>query len=63
MLSRAVELDPTITTAHYELGMTYLALDRRDLARQHLETAVALPPNNTADLRNQAMATRLLDDW
>lgn len=63
MLKRAIALDSTITTAHYELGMTYLAMDRPALARHQLEVATSLPPNNTADRRTQAMATRLLENW
>jgi tetratricopeptide (TPR) repeat protein len=41
---KAVDLDPTLTIAHYLLGLSYLADGRRHLARVSLSTALKLDP-------------------
>jgi tetratricopeptide (TPR) repeat protein len=41
---RAVDLDPSLTIAHYLLGLSYLADGRRHLARASLSTALKLDP-------------------
>jgi len=39
---RALELDPSSTNAHYNLGLAYLSLKEYDLANKHAQQAYAL---------------------
>jgi len=59
-LRTALELDPTLVMTHYELAVTYLAVDDMPMARYHLGRAKSLTPINTEELRQQAEAARLL---
>lgn len=63
MLERAVALDDSLTSAHFELAQTYNDLDRRDEAILHLQRVLVLPPQNTADMRNRETAERMLQSW
>lgn len=60
LLERAIENDPSITIAYYELGQVYRKLGRKDDARSVLEKSLMLAPKNTEDVRNQADARKLL---
>ncbi|GIV59609.1 tetratricopeptide repeat protein [Rhodocaloribacter litoris] len=60
MLQRALALDSTLVIAHYELAMTYLAMDRASLAIPHLRRVLALPPFTSQDRRNREKARQLL---
>jgi protein O-GlcNAc transferase len=45
-LERAVQLDPALAIAHYDLGVCYFALGRFDAARQSLAEARRLRPDD-----------------
>jgi protein O-GlcNAc transferase len=45
-LERAVQLDPALAIAHYDLGICYFALGRLDAARHSLAEARRLRPDN-----------------
>jgi len=47
-LRRAVQLDPTLAEAHFNLGRLYAANGHTELARQHLQEALRLQPGNAA---------------
>ena len=61
-LTRAVELSPEYILFHLDLGRMYLARDRKDEARIHLERALELPAIEPPDTRFQAIAERRLED-
>ena len=46
LLSSAVEIDPDLPKAHYLLGLCYLNSGRSSEAREHLETFLALAPDD-----------------
>lgn len=62
-LERALELDPQLTFAHYELALTYKAMRRRQDALRHLKRTVELSPATSQDRRNQEEAERLYRRW
>lgn len=47
MFERALRLDPTLSEAHYELGMSLLRANNLSAARQHLLSAEASAPNDS----------------
>lgn len=59
-LERAVELDPTLAEAHYELGRQLYIYNRYESALHHHRRAVELEPRNKI-YRNAAENPRLLD--
>lgn len=61
--NRALELDPTLSVAHYEIAKTYEALGQRDRAVTHYRKVVELRPANTQDRRNQDWSRELLRQW
>ena len=48
LLARAVEIQPTSSAAHYELGRAEFALEHFDDARGQLEDAVRIEPGNSS---------------
>jgi tetratricopeptide (TPR) repeat protein len=44
-LEKALQLDPTLVTAHYNLGAAYERKDKLDQARKHFQEAVKLKPD------------------
>ena len=59
-LTRAVELSPSYILFHLDLGRMYLARDRKDEARIHLQRALELPAIEPPDTRFQMIAERRL---
>ncbi len=57
-LKKAVELKPDYINHHLELGITYVALKKNDLAEQEFQKAIDLPKTTSKDdvLRAQAQA-------
>lgn len=51
---RALEQDPDFSSAHLQLGITYLNLDQKDLAETHLKTVLQLDASPV--LKKQAQA-------
>jgi tetratricopeptide (TPR) repeat protein len=60
-LAKALELDPTITLAQFEMGRTLYRSGSREEARPFLEAGIAQAPMSTVDVRNAIEARRLLD--
>jgi tetratricopeptide (TPR) repeat protein len=61
--TRALELDPALSVAHYEIAKTYEALGQREQAATHYRRVVELRPANTQDRRNQDWSRELLRRW
>ena len=59
-LARAVTLAPQITTARYELALTYLELDRKPAAIEALRTVLPLEPPERLDQVLQERAAALI---
>lgn len=59
-LTRAAELEPTSIVAHYELGVTYVSMERLEEAKRHLETAIMLPPKSQMDRLQVIKAKKVL---
>ena len=55
-LKKAVELKPDYINHHLELGITYMSLDKYDLAAQEFQKCLDLPETSSKDktLKNQA---------
>jgi tetratricopeptide (TPR) repeat protein len=55
-LKKAVELKPDYINHHLELGITYMSLDKYDLAAQEFQKCIDLPETSSKDkmLKNQA---------
>ncbi len=62
-LEKAIALDPTLGLAHYELALTYAAMDQPEKALPHLQQAATLKPYTSQDRRNQTHARKLLEQW
>lgn len=60
LLQKAVDLDPSIPLARFELGRTLYRDGRFDEARLHLRAGYELSPMTTIDVRNAREARRLL---
>lgn len=63
LLRQALNLDPTLSVAHFEIALTYEMMDERNRAITHLRRTLDLPPYNSQDVRNQEIARSLLDQW
>lgn len=59
-LRRAVQIAPDVMRHHYELGVLYMDLERRDEARRVLEHAATLPVRVAIDRPRLASIHRLL---
>jgi len=57
-LKKAVELKPNYVNHHLELGITYVALKKNDLAKQEFQKAIDLPKTTSKDdvLKAQAQS-------
>lgn len=62
VLLQALEIDPENIYAHFELGKTYMQMDRPDRARIHLERVLELPAQNYYGQVMQRKSRELLDD-
>ena len=60
-LQKAVEINPTLHLAQFEIARTYVSMGYHEEAIPYLENAVALPAQTTQDNRNRALAQRMLD--
>lgn len=60
---RAERMAPSDPQLHDDLGLTYLALNKPELAAQHFRKAVSLDPDYTRAKNNLASALMALDDW
>lgn len=61
-LKKSISLDPTVIMSHLELGTTYIAMGKWQLARNSLKAALDLPPQFSDDGANKKAAQRLLDE-
>ena len=61
MLERAVELEPELLAAHYELAWTYHAMNRPADAAAYWQKVLGLPPKSTPDLRSKTHAQEMLN--
>jgi tetratricopeptide (TPR) repeat protein len=59
-LRRAVELDPQLVFARFELAVTYGAVGDAQAANENLQRVVQLRPQTSQDVRNQAIAGQML---
>jgi len=57
---KAAVIEPEIMRHHYQLGVSYKALKKNDLARTSLEAAVALEPENDEEIGFLKEAQKLL---
>ncbi len=62
LLEKAQQLRFNFPFLHFELAMTFMALDQNEKALHHLETLVSLKPETTQDARNQEYAKKLIAD-
>lgn len=60
-LTRAVELDPELNMAHYELAVTYDQVGQQEKAIEHMQIVVNLAPQTSQDRRNQLLAEQHLE--
>lgn len=61
LLMRAVDLDPELHLARFELAKSLIAVGRTEEAILHLKHAEALPAQTTQDNRNRQLAIRMLN--
>ena len=61
-LKKALEYNPDVINHHLELARTYQALDKPELARQHLKTVAELPIRFSDDGIHKRKALQLLQD-
>ena len=61
LLEKAVDLNPDLHLAQYEIARTYLSMGRHDEAEPYLQKAVDMPAQTTQDNRNRQIARRMLD--
>jgi tetratricopeptide (TPR) repeat protein len=59
-LHKAISLNPTVVSHHVELGKTYVALGKLDLARASLKSSLAHPIQFSDDAANKKEAEQLL---
>jgi hypothetical protein len=59
-LSQAILLAPQRVSHHIELGRTYVAMGKKDLARSELETGLALPSIEKDDEVSKARGREVL---
>lgn len=60
LLMRAVELNPELHIARFELAKSLIAVGKSEEAILHLKHAEVLPAQTTQDNRNRQLATRML---
>ncbi len=60
MLRKAVELDPSLPLAQFELGRTLYRSDQMEEARPFLQAGIDLEPMSTVDVRNAIDARTML---
>ena len=60
-LKKAVEINPDVIVHHLELGITYQAMDEKELAVQEFKKVLALPIYDAQDEIHQKEARRRLD--
>ncbi|MEM6646436.1 MAG: hypothetical protein AAF730_09305 [Bacteroidota bacterium] len=63
LLRQAVQYDPSLTRAHFELAVTLEQIGQKEAAIDAMEEVLALPDINTEDQRNRQRAEALLDRW
>jgi tetratricopeptide (TPR) repeat protein len=63
MIQRAIELDPDLNFAHYEMARTYESMDEQAKAAEHYRKVIELPPYTSEDARHQQEARALLQAW
>jgi len=56
---RALEQEPELSSAHLQLGITYLNLDQQDLAESHLEAVLQLDASPVLKKQAQAILSTL----
>ena len=61
LLRKAVEIDPNLHVAQFELALSLIAIGRPDEAMHHLKVAESLPAQTTQDNRNRQLAMRMLE--
>ncbi len=61
-LQQAIRIAPNVFRNRYELGLTYIDANRKDLAIKSLEVALRCPPNLKADIQRKIDAQKLLSD-
>jgi tetratricopeptide (TPR) repeat protein len=59
---KALALNPAVISHHLELGKTYIALGKFDLARAELKSSLNYPIQFSDDANNKKEAERLLND-
>ena len=62
MLLYAAQLRPHFPFLQFELAMTYMLYNQPQKALHHLQQLVALPPENSQDIRNQQNALSMIKD-
>ncbi|MEM1096516.1 MAG: hypothetical protein AAGJ10_18100 [Bacteroidota bacterium] len=63
LLRQAIEHNPALTRAHFELAVTLERMGHKEDAIEVMQAVLALPDINTEDQRNRERATMLLDRW
>jgi tetratricopeptide (TPR) repeat protein len=53
-LQKALEIEPNLADAHYNLGNTYLQMGQANKALSHYQRALEIEPNDTEALNNMA---------
>ena len=61
MLQKAIEINPLLHVAHFEIAVTYINLGLHDEAIPYLQNVLKLAAQTTQDNRNRQLANRLLD--
>ncbi|GAB5518742.1 MAG: hypothetical protein RhofKO_09930 [Rhodothermales bacterium] len=63
LLQQAVQHDPSLTRAHFELAITLEQLGRKQAAIEAMQAALALPDLTREDQRNRERGAVLLNRW
>lgn len=61
LLQKAIQLNPTLHIAHYEIAVTYINLGLHDEAVPYLQNALKLSSQTSQDNRNRDLANLMLD--
>jgi tetratricopeptide (TPR) repeat protein len=61
--TRALEVNPTATVAHNNLGVALLEAERRDEARAHFETSLRIEPDDATALFNLGVMAAGRKEW
>ncbi len=59
---KAIEINPKYINHHYELGLTYEKMDKKDLAIQQYKKVLELPKTDAEDDKYKAEAKERLED-